>query len=83
MPQTRPCRLTSLREAMVAVYDRLDFLDTLASEGDLHSRAVLSSTEIVRLTSGWRALLAAHQPNSNGRCLSVLDSGSPPAPHCR
>lgn len=51
-----------------AVHDRLDYLDKLATDGDLRSRAALSSTEITRLTSAWRSLLAAHQPDEHGRC---------------
>lgn len=51
-----------------AVLGRLDYLDKLATDGDLHSRAALSSTEITRLTSGWRSVLAAHQPDERGRC---------------
>lgn len=51
-----------------ALHDRLNYLDTLATEGDLRSRAALSSTEITRLTAGWRTLLLTHQPNDKGRC---------------
>lgn len=51
-----------------AVHDRLDYLDKLAAGSDLRSRAALADTEIVRLTSAWRTLLAAHQPDERGRC---------------
>lgn len=53
------------------VYDRLDYLDRLAIEADLRSRAALAETEIARMTAAWRALLALHQPDEYGRC-----------PHC-
>ncbi|WP_410673193.1 hypothetical protein [Amycolatopsis sp. cmx-4-68] len=51
-----------------AVHQRLDYLDKLATGADLVSRAALADTEIVRLTSAWRTLLAAHQPDARGRC---------------
>lgn len=51
-----------------AVHGRLDYLDKLATDSDLRSRAALADTEIVRLTSAWRTLLAAHQPDERGRC---------------
>ncbi len=51
-----------------AVHQRLDYLDKLATGADLVSRAALADTEIVRLTSAWRAMLATHQPDEHGRC---------------
>jgi hypothetical protein len=51
-----------------AVHDRLDYLDKLAAEGDPPCRAALAGTEIARLTSGWRTLLAEHEPDEHGRC---------------
>lgn len=51
-----------------AVHGRLDYLDKLAAGSDLESRAALADTEIGRLTSSWRILLAAHQPDARGRC---------------
>lgn len=51
-----------------AVYSRLDYLEKLANDADLRSRAALADTEIVRLTSAWRTLLAAHQPDERSRC---------------
>jgi hypothetical protein len=51
-----------------AVHDRLDYLDALATDGDLRSRAALANTEITRLTSAWRSLLSAHQSDEHGRC---------------
>lgn len=50
------------------MHEHLDYLDKLAIEGDMDSRAALSSTEITRLTSAWRAVLAAHHPDDHGRC---------------
>ena len=71
-----------------AVHDRLDYLDKLATEADLRSRAALANTEIIRLTSAWRTLLAAHEPDEHGRCPQCSGwfgpagiparSGSPP-----
>ncbi len=51
-----------------AVHGRLDYLDKLAIDADLRSRAALADTEIVRLTAAWRTLPAAHQPDERGRC---------------
>ncbi|UJW32460.1 hypothetical protein L3Q67_01335 [Saccharothrix sp. AJ9571] len=51
-----------------AVHDRLDYLDKLATGADRESRAALADTEIVRLTSAWRTVLDAHQPDERGRC---------------
>lgn len=51
-----------------AVHDRLDYLDTLATDGDLRSCAALANTEITRLTSAWRSLLRAHQADEHDRC---------------
>lgn len=62
------CEDCVLREA---VHQYLDFLDRLVIEADLRSRTALADTEIGRMTTAWRALLAEHQPNNNGRC-----------PHC-
>jgi hypothetical protein len=56
---------TTLRDA---VHQRLDYLDTLVAEADLQSRAALAESEIARLTTAWRALLAQHQPDEDGRC---------------
>ncbi|CRK59314.1 hypothetical protein [Alloactinosynnema sp. L-07] len=50
-----------------AVHDRLDYLDKLATDADLRSRAALADTEIVRLTAAWRTLLDAHRPDHQGR----------------
>ncbi|MGH3752942.1 MAG: hypothetical protein ACRDRP_09635 [Pseudonocardiaceae bacterium] len=51
-----------------AVIGRLDYLDTLITDADEPSRAALAETELSRLTAGWRALLAEHQPDEHGRC---------------
>lgn len=50
------------------VYDRLDYLDKLATDGDLRSRAALATTEITRLTTAWRSLLSVHLPDERGCC---------------
>lgn len=50
------------------VYERLDYLDRLALEGDDLSRAALAETEILRLTTAWRELLSQHSPDERGRC---------------
>jgi len=44
------------------IIDRLDYLDRLADYADIPSRAALAEIEIVQMTAGWRALLAAHNP---------------------
>ncbi len=54
-----------LRKAM---WDRLDMLDELASNADNGSLLSVARSELPRLTSGWRALLAAHAPDPQGRC---------------
>lgn len=51
-----------------AVWERLDMLDELASRADADSLLSVARTELPRLTDGWRALLAAHEPDSRGRC---------------
>lgn len=51
-----------------AVWERLDMLDELASRADAESLLSLARTELPRLTDGWRALLAAHEPDARGRC---------------
>ncbi|MGH3940350.1 MAG: hypothetical protein ACRDTG_17290 [Pseudonocardiaceae bacterium] len=51
-----------------AVWERLDMLDELASRADAESLLSLARTELPRLTDGWRALLAAHEPDPRGRC---------------
>ncbi len=51
-----------------AVWERLDLLDELATHADAESLVSVARTEVPRLTDGWRALLAAHEPDSRGRC---------------
>lgn len=53
------------------VYERLDYLDKLVAEGDTPSLAALAETELPRLSTAWRAVLALHEPDERGRC-----------PHC-
>jgi hypothetical protein len=51
-----------------AVWERLDLLDELAAHADAESLVSVARTEVPRLTDGWRALLAVHEPDSRGRC---------------
>lgn len=51
-----------------AVHDRLDYLDTLVDKADELSKSRLADTVITQLTSAWRELLAAHEPDERGRC---------------
>lgn len=51
-----------------AVWERLDTLEELASRADDAELEPVARTELPRLTDGWRALLAAHEPDSKGRC---------------
>lgn len=51
-----------------AVWERLDMLEELASHADDDSLESVARTELPRLTGGLRALLAAHEPDSRGRC---------------
>jgi hypothetical protein len=56
---------TTLREA---VYDRLDYLDTIVDGADAPSRVALADSAIPMLTSAWRDLLGEHEPDERGRC---------------
>jgi hypothetical protein len=51
-----------------AVWERLDMLDELANSADNGALMSVARSELPRLTHGWRALLAAHAPDSRGRC---------------
>jgi hypothetical protein len=51
-----------------AVRDRLDLLDELVSDADNRSLLSVARGELPHLTSGWRALLVTHAPDSRGRC---------------
>lgn len=51
-----------------AVWERLDMLDDLAAQADDSSLESVARTELPRLTSGLRALLVTHEPDSKGRC---------------
>jgi hypothetical protein len=53
-----------------AVWERLDLLDELATHADARSLASVAHTELPRLTGGWRALLAQHEPDDKGNCPS-------------
>jgi hypothetical protein len=51
-----------------ATYGWLNRLEILIWEADLPSRAALAETEMGRMIGAWRALLAEHEPNEEGRC---------------
>jgi hypothetical protein len=51
-----------------AVWERLDLLTELASRADAPSLLSVARSELPRLTEGWRALLAAHEPDEKGNC---------------
>ncbi|MGH3826221.1 MAG: hypothetical protein ACRDQX_03470 [Pseudonocardiaceae bacterium] len=51
-----------------AVWDRLDMLEELAGSADNESLLSLARSELPRLTRAWRALLATHEPDRQGRC---------------
>jgi hypothetical protein len=51
-----------------ATYGWLSRLETLIFHADLPSRAALAETEMSRLIAAWRALLAEHEPDEDGRC---------------
>lgn len=51
-----------------AVWERLDLLTELASQADAPSLLSVARSELPRLTEGWRALLAAHEPDDKGNC---------------
>ena len=64
-----------------AVWERLDLLDELAERADSRSLASVVRTEMPRLTSGWRAVLAAHEADERGRCPECSTRWHPrPAP---
>jgi hypothetical protein len=51
-----------------AVLDRLNIVGERAGSAEAGSLVPMARTEIRRLTSGWRELLASHQPDDKGRC---------------
>lgn len=65
-----------------AVWERLDMLDELASRADAGSLLSVARTELPRLTDGWRALLAAHEPDPRGRCPECSSRWRPRAAPC-
>jgi hypothetical protein len=52
----------------IAVYDWLNRLDMLVAETDHPTFRTLAQGELVRLTAAWRALLAEHEADEEGRC---------------
>jgi hypothetical protein len=51
-----------------AVYDRLDYLDTIVNGADTRSRVALADSAIPMLTDAWRDLLNEHELDERGRC---------------
>lgn len=51
-----------------AVWERLDLISELANRADAPSLLSVARSELPRLTEGWRALLAAHEPDQKGNC---------------
>ena len=51
-----------------AVWERLDMLAELANRADAPSLLSVARSELPRLTEGWRAMLAAHEPDEKGNC---------------
>ena len=51
-----------------AVWERLDMLSELANRADAPSLLSVARSELPRLTEGWRAMLAAHEPDDRGNC---------------
>jgi len=51
-----------------AVWERLDMLSELATRADAPSLLSVARSELPKLTEGWRALLAAHEPDERGNC---------------
>lgn len=65
-----------------AVWERLDLLDELATRADAESLLSVARTELPRLTDGWRALLATHEPDAKGRCPECSSRWRPRAAPC-
>ena len=65
-----------------AVWERLDMLDELANRADADSLLSVARTELPRLTDGWRALLAAHEPDPRGRCPECSSRWRPRTAPC-
>lgn len=51
-----------------AVWERLDMLTELATRADAPSLLSVARSELPRLTQGWRAMLAEHEPDERGNC---------------
>lgn len=49
-----------------AVWERLDMLTELATHADTPSLLSVARSELPRLTEGWRAMLADHEPDEKG-----------------
>ena len=53
-----------------ATYGWLDRVAIVIDRADALSLSVLARTELVRMVAAWRALLAEHEPDEDGRCRS-------------
>jgi len=69
---------SALRDAIDAWLDRVD---SLVRAADTESLATLAETELPSMVAAWRALLAEHQPDEDGRCrLCTRRRRNRPAP---
>ncbi|MGH3832137.1 MAG: hypothetical protein ACRDRS_17105 [Pseudonocardiaceae bacterium] len=72
-----------LREMLQrAVWDRLNMLEELVNSADNESLLSLARSELPRLTQGWRALLATHEPDRQGRCRGCSSRWRPRGAPC-
>ncbi|MDT8913532.1 hypothetical protein [Amycolatopsis sp. PS_44_ISF1] len=51
-----------------AVYQRLDYLDTILEQAEPTSKATFADTAVPQLTRAWRELLDTHALDDRGRC---------------
>lgn len=65
-----------------AVYDRLDYLDTIVNDADAPSRVALADSAIPMLTGAWRDLLGEHEPDEHGRCRACSPRWTRRAQRC-
>lgn len=71
-PSTRPVVRMAVdsvyRDMDASVRDRLAGLSDVASSGEEADAALLGRSEVPKLVSALRELLAEHEPDSRGRC---------------
>src|ERR1044072_7464261 len=65
-----------------AVWERLDMLAELANRADAPSLLSVARSELPRLTEGWRAMLAAHEPDDRGNCPARSSRGRQQKARC-